>query len=104
VSFQQAANAFLTDEIRKGFVWDDNNYRQLRDDDEVVVTGFEFTFHEGYRYSSYTFEDSSFAVYVYYTLNGKPNSLTLYDHDMSTMGDFLNGLLAHEDNRDLSSL
>jgi len=91
MSFQEAAGAYLRSEIMRRMS------PQITDEDTLVVKSFWFHYSPGYHYSSYTFEDPRFSVYVEYELNGRPRSLDLYDDEITTMGAFLTGLLAHEE-------
>lgn len=99
MSFDQAVAAFVADEIRKTrgiYDWTNGSVRELTDEDVIEVKGFEFEWSDGYYYSSYTAEDPSFTIIVRYLLNGDRRDLSLYKDEVTTMGDFLNQLLAHE--------
>lgn len=101
MSFQRAAADFIRAEMTKNgsCVWDGGAPRALTDEDRIEVVLFEFDWDDGYSYSSYTYEDPSFTVSVRYRLNGEQETRTmsLYKEESRTMGDFLTGLLKHEE-------
>lgn len=87
--FKQAVNRFLTEQLVAEHV--------LREGDVFEIERFQFEWADGYHYSSYTYEDSSFSVYIVGKLHGSPWTYRMYNEESTSMGEFLNRLLDQED-------